>query len=475
MVNSVKPAGFGRDGVGGSRVPIGFGPAAAAFLLGAALLSAPCPPAEASGEARTAAPEQAAAPGSPATTNPSATVRDPAGPVREFPVTVVTDPRFRRRSGWRDLARGAIRKASEDLPRTAGIRLVPGEEVAWKPSSDRLPLAAILDEAAATVDPKDGLVAVFLGLRPGDEADRAERGYAILGRPALVVVAPTADESMFAGGPRKALAIFVRHELGHVFGIPHLRGRNVMAASPTQRSWDFTEVSLDVIRADRGIDFRSRSPFAGCDLDVLRDAYLLWDERGECDPSLLVNLGVAFHRERRPAEARAMFEAGLRRMPGSTVARLGLAQAALAAGDSAAAREEAERLTGDADLTPVERGILGGVWVSLGEGARGDSLLTEAVGADSTRFAPWFNRGLARFRAGRLPGARADFERALAVEERPEAWFNLGLVCDAAADTAAAMRAFSRYRALVTEGAQFDQAGKFLERLGRRGEPAAEH
>jgi hypothetical protein len=49
------------------------------------------------------------------------------------------------------------------------------------------------------------------------------------------------------------------------------------------------------------------------------------------------------------------------------------------------------------------------------------------------------------------------------------------LVCDAAADTAAAMRAFSRYRALVTEGPRFDQAGKFLERLGRRGEPAAEH
>jgi tetratricopeptide (TPR) repeat protein len=441
----------------------------AVLLPALVLLGAPCPPAEASAGADTGAPAPAAGPV--AAVAPAArgaeSVTAARDSVRELTVTVLADSRFRKRSGWRDLARRAIRKAGEDLPRAVGIRLVPGEPAAWDPSSDRLRLAAILDEAAKTTDARGGLTAVFLGLRPGDEADRAERGYAILGRPTLVVVAPTGEESMFGGGPVKALALFVRHELGHVFGIPHLRGRNVMAANPAERSWDYTQISLDVLRANRRIDFGSRSPFAGCDLDVLRDAYTTWDGRGECDPSLLVNLGVALHRERRPVEARAMFEAGLRRMPDSVVARLGLAQTALAAGDSAAARAEADRLTGDEELTAAQRGILGGVWVSLGESARGDSLLTEAVTADSTGFAPWFNRGLARFRMGRLAGARSDFERALAVEERPEGWFNLALVCDASADTAAAIRAFSRYRALVPEGPQSEQAGKFLERLQR--------
>jgi len=453
MVNS---GGHGGSGAPRPRPFAAWGKVAAVLAAASVLLSAPRPPAEASARA----------------------VAAPRDSVRELTVTILADSRFRKRSGWRDLARGAIREAGRDLPRTAGIRLVPGGITPWDPSSGRLSLAAVLDEAAATRD-TGGLTAVFLGLRPGDEADRAERGYAILGRPVMVVVAPTTDESMFGGGPARALALFVRHELGHVFGIPHLRGRNVMAAGPEERSWDFTPVSLDVLRANRSIDFGSRSPFLGCDLDVLRDAYSVWDERGECDPSLLVNLGVALHRERRPAEARAMFEAGLRRRPDSVVARLGLAQTTLASGDSAAARVQAERLSADPDLTAPERGILGGVWVSLGESARGDSLLTEAVAADSTAFAPWFNRGLARFRLGRLAGARADFERALAVEERPEGWFNLALVCDAAADTTAAIRAFTRYRTLVPAGPQYEQAGKFLERLEtgapRQAAPAGGH
>ncbi len=433
---------------------------AAALLLALAAGAWSPAPVRARPEAPDPAPETSAA-------APASEGADTA--VREIPVTLVTDARYRRRAGWRDMARGAVELASGGLAGAAGFRLVPGEEIAWDPPSPDLSLAAVLDAAVDATGSREGLTVVILDRRPRDGADRAERGYAYLGRPAMVVVAPTAGEAMFAGGPRKALALFIRHELGHVFGIPHLRGRNVMAASESARSWDFTGVSLDVLRAQRNVEFGAAAPFTGADLDVLRDAFLLWDERGEGEPSLLVNLGVALYHRRRPAEARRLFAAALRRDPLSTVGRLGYGQAALAAGDSAAAREAADFLNGAGELTPAQQSALGGIWVGLGEEARADSVLTAAVAADTTAFAPWFNRGLARFRLERYSGARDDFRRALGVEERPEGWFNLGLACDALADTAGAVAAFLRVRELAPEEPMGGQAARFLNRLQPEG------
>ena len=90
--------------------------------------------------------------------------------------------------------------------------------------------------------------------------------------------------------------------------------------------------------------FRAATPFSGCDLETLRDAYLFLDSRGECEPALLTNLAVAFHFERRPADAVSLFEASLRRNRDSMTARAGLAQSALDLGDTLRARTLADEL-----------------------------------------------------------------------------------------------------------------------------------
>jgi tetratricopeptide (TPR) repeat protein len=103
----------------------------------------------------------------------------------------------------------------------------------------------------------------------------------------------------------------------------------------------------------------------------------------------------------------------------------------------------------------------------MGRPALAESLLTVAIAADSTRFVLWFKRGLSRFNEARFADARIDFERALAVENRPEAWFNLGLACDALGDRECAAASLDRYLELGPEGPARDRAAKLLERLAR--------
>ena len=295
-------------------------------------------------------------------------------------------------------------------------------------------------------------------------------GYAYLGRPALILVAPRPGEVRFASHPGKDLAFYFRHELGHVFGLPHMRGGNIMAARLDQRRWEFRPLALDILRAARDMDFTASRPFAGCDLETLRDAYSFLDERGECEAALLINLGVAFAQEGRPDEAKRLLEAGLRREKNSTAARVNLAQTMLSLGDTTTARALADSLPPVERLSPEEIGVLGDLRVRLGDLAEGRALLTKALASDSTRFASWFLRGLAYFRDGDFARARADFEHALSVEERPEAWYDLALACDALADRDGARRALERYLELAPDGPQSEDVRKRLERY-REGKP----
>jgi tetratricopeptide (TPR) repeat protein len=215
------------------------------------------------------------------------------------------------------------------------------------------------------------------------------------------------------------------------------------------------------------MDFLARSPFSGCDLETLRDVYLVYAERGEMETSLLVNLGVAFHREKRFEEARNLFEAAVRREGDSLTGRLGLAQAVVAMGDTAAGREMTQALAVTDGLTPEMRGVVGALWLGLGEYEAAERLLTEAVDAAPPAFSFSFNRGLARFHQGRFAEAKLDFERALGLENRAEAWFNLGLVCDALDEREEASAAFERYLELVPEGQKSIEARQFIEHLKR--------
>jgi len=390
----------------------------------------------------------------------------PADSVRTVDLTVVTDPAFRRDDAWPRTVRRMVERAGRGLDTEAGLAFRPAEEIEWTPPEQATTLAQVLDRAVEAVGPRDGLTVVLLGRAPRGLADPEEHGYAYLGYPSLVIVAP--ERTGFGEAMQRQLAQLLRHELGHVFGLPHTREKTVMYPRLDGRQDRFGDLELLALRAARNMDFTAGRPFAGCDLEMLRDVYILMDERGEMDTALLVNLGAAFHRARNPREARAMFERALARESGSTAGRLGLAQSVAATGDTALAGSLAVALTAEPDLTPEMRGVLGSLWLGLGATARAESLLSLALAGGPPRFSFCFNRGLARFREGRYAEARPDFQAALRVEERPEGWFNLGLTCDALELGKEAVDAFTRYLELVPEGEQADQARAFVKRWASR-------
>jgi tetratricopeptide (TPR) repeat protein len=383
--------------------------------------------------------------------------------VRTLPVTVITDPAFRELSGWRGLARSVIREATQDLAETAGLRLEPAEEIPWDPPSGITSLGAALDAAVRAAGPRPGLTAVFLGKRPPGIADPSEMGLAFLGRPGLLVLAP--DRAPDAGALEKHFVLFFRHELGHVFGIPHVGGRSVMNATPHRMISEFGVLDGEVLRANRNLDFTSDVPFAGADLTLLRDAYLLLHERGDMETALLVNLGSALHHAGRYAEATEVFSAARARDRHAAAPRLGLARSSLALGDSATAVGLLGALEPTDAWTPDELGWLGVVWLEAGAYDRSRSVLTEALGRSPGRFDFLFNRGLAALHLHRAAEAAQDFRNALRGDDgKAEAWFNLGLALHDLGNREEAEAAFRRYLTLAPDGDRSTDARAYLER-----------
>jgi hypothetical protein len=386
--------------------------------------------------------------------------------VRTVSVTVLGETGFRGRKNWVKLAQRAVALAGSDLDRLAGLRLEVTGTAGWDPPPSVRTLNAVLETVMGTAGPRNGITLIIVG--DAFYRKMAEPGVSLTfrGRPYTVLVAMRPFAERLGRDQEHYLAWLFRHALGHVFGVPDMDHPSIMVPDPERQTWEFDPESLSILRAARATDFASGAPFAGCDLEALNAAYLRLDDRNLLDVTDLVNLGAAFYRDRNPDPAAGLYERALRRDAGSPAARLGLAQTCLAQGDSAGARYLLET-TPSGVLPPSELGVAGGLWASMGRPALAESLLTVAIAADSTRFVLWFKRGLSRFNEARFADARIDFERALAVENRPEAWFNLGLACDALGDRECAAASLDRYLELGPEGPARDRAAKLLERLAR--------
>lgn len=257
--------------------------------------------------------------------------RTPA--LRTVEVLLAADTAFRTRPGWRGDARRALEEATADLAATVGLAFRVVETRAWDPPPGAQTWPARAEALARETGGREILPIAFLGEAPPERGDGDLLGYAYLGRPPILV----------RRAKGATLALTLRHEIGHVFGLPHLPGRNVMAERAGRRSADFDAVSLDVLRANRAMALGAKTPFLGSDLDVLRDAYLLWAARGGGRARLLLNLGIAFRREGRPRDAVACLETAVRLDGESAPAwrHLGLARRDL--GDRAGARAALRR------------------------------------------------------------------------------------------------------------------------------------
>jgi len=349
-------------------------------------------------------------------------------PARSVPVTVVTDIAFRELPNWRGLARGAITRATEDLAGDAGLVFPVAGETEWEPPDYAAGLDAVLAAGLKAVPAGDGITAIFLG-SPPQGLPGGERGYAFLSKPGFLVFAPGADTWELGRGLRDQLAMLVRHELGHVFGIPHLRGANVMAPAPEGRAWTYGELGIEVLRANRGFRFGSEVPFAGCALDTLRDVYELLDQLGEMEPALFVDLAWAYRARGDLDGSEELFRAALRRDRTSPAARFGLAKCAVASKDTLRALGLAEELAA-LDLPLRAQVELGALWIELRRFAVAESLLAQVV----------------------------------LREQIPEAWFNLGLVRLRLRDRDGAVLALRRYFELDPDGPRRKEVLNFLQR-----------
>ena len=392
-----------------------------------------------------------------ATPAPSAPTED----LRTVPITLVTDRVFQKTPAWRGVARRAIELGTEGWAREVGLRFRVTDEFTWRPNRSFPTLGDALDHALEAAGPREGLVVVFTGNRPREVADK-DYGFAYLSAPALIVLSP--HDAPFAKQLHEHLALFFRHELGHVYGLPHLKGENVMNPAPELRADEFDPLSLEVLKANRTMDLNPEMPFEGSDLEALRDVYLIFDERGQIETALLVNLGLAFHRRGDLGDARKVLETALRRERHSVEGKLGLAQTLVAMEDLDLGRELVETLSGIQDLSASFLAALGELWMRLGELDRGEAFFDRAIAQGAEGFAVYYNRGVARLRREHFELAKADFETALDIEERPEGLFNLGLSCDALGDPRCAIRAFRRYLELNETADRAEEAERFLDR-----------
>ena len=335
-----------------------------------------------------------------------------APPLRRIPFVLVTDQFFRQLPNWRGLAQGALAMASEDLEKEAGLRFELAGEETWEVPDSAQSMVAALRSAKSAFPNHPGILAVLLGPREENDIPGAELGFAFLGQPAFLVVAANGS----GHEEKRDLAMLMRHELGHVFGIPHLGGRTIMNQVPDARAWEFGDLGLEILHATRGMQFASDNPFAGCDLWTLRDVYAVLDERGEMEPFLWIELGRAFERAGQIDAGEAAYESALRHDRGSVTARFGIARCAESRQDTTRVLVLAHALS-RMQLTPHELSDLGGLWIRLNDFRAAESTLAQAVQADALPEA-WFNLGVARLRLKNHAGAARAFEQYLELDPK---------------------------------------------------------
>jgi hypothetical protein len=252
--------------------------------------------------------------------------------VRTLPVRLVVEAGFRAQPQWRGVATQVLEQGAAHWDTLAGLRFRVAEEIPWTAPDPEAALESILGDARAAAGDHEGLTLVLVARRT-ERRGRDFSGYATLLRPFVIL----------ENAAVPAMALTLRHELGHVFGLPHLPGRSVMAEKAEDRTWGFDPIEQDVLRATRGMRFNARSPFTGCRLEVVRDAYLFWAERGVGRASLLLNLGVAFRRQGSAVDARRCLEAAMAMDRDLGPGWFHLGRACQTLGDAACARSALER------------------------------------------------------------------------------------------------------------------------------------
>jgi len=191
-----------------------------------------------------------------------------AGPARAdrlVRVAVAADEEFRAHADWRDRAERALDEAGRAFGEFGiGFRAV--EFIAWQSDSPDHDLAALQDEMFSKVTTSRAeLIVGFAGATGG----RGNRRVLRLGH------ADTPGRHlMISDRSGRDLPLVLRHELGHVFGLPHVsHAVSVMNEGVESGQIRFDSLSAAILRNNARLDFLSDDPLARCNLGSLWGLY----------------------------------------------------------------------------------------------------------------------------------------------------------------------------------------------------------
>lgn len=246
-----------------------------------------------------------------------------ARPDRVVTVVLAPDEEFRGAPDWEEKARAALEAAAEPFAEEFGIVFRVTGIAPWYSSSPDHDLSALHDELRVKVPAgqSDLVLGLAGAIEPSDERRLVKLGHSDTpGRHLLL--------SSRAGSD---LPLVLRHELAHVFGLPHVQDVPSLMNPEVHRNWPgFDETSAAILRNNANLDFRSDAPYAGCRLEPLRALLDALAERGNAVADLVALVGDAYRRRGQLDEAEEAYRAAADMDPDLLSARLGLGLTALA-------------------------------------------------------------------------------------------------------------------------------------------------
>ena len=228
---------------------------------------------------------------------------EPAPKPVTHPVILVVDSEFRSTPQWRGMAKELLQHALE--PANIRLRLV-GESF-WNAPPETNSLPDMLTEARKTMHKNSTEIVVLVtGRKSASKGVREDMdGYALHSAPWVIIKQDRKDKMLLS----------LRHELGHVFGLPHVPGRSVMAAKSGHRTLEFSKEALEFLGAAKTVDFADSIPFAGADIEVIADYYLAWNTQGASDPVQMKRAGQRLLSDGRSTKAVFLLEAASKHRP----------------------------------------------------------------------------------------------------------------------------------------------------------------
>lgn len=335
-------------------------------------------------------------------------------------VVVAPDEEFRARPAWKDDAVNALARAGDEFA-PLGIEFTIDRFENWESDSPDYDLAALHRELARKVALGSG--DMILGLvgrvTPTSERRLLRLGHSDTPGPVLVV----------SGQAGAGLALIVRHELGHGFGVPHVVGvPSIMNEEVRARNPSFDQVSAAIIRNNAAINFRDADPLANCRLEPLHALYQTLQGQGAELADLIAVIGDSHRIRKEYQDAARAYREAQALDPDLLSARLGLGDLALRTDDAGEAVRLFESVR---EVMPDIAGLdtsLGLAYSAAGERAKAIVAYRRALENDPTDASAMNNLALLYVDDGRYDEAESLLREAIARDDQPIYRSNLALL-----------------------------------------------